>query len=265
MDRHEGELAERFGELVCRPAASIALDEVAFVVAQHADAEVDMSTEIARLDELAAAVSEPTLHGVLRLLFRDLGYRGNREDYYDTRNSLLHCVLARRTGIPITLSIVVIEVGRRLGVPLSGVGMPGHFLIRDKVDPNVFVDPFNAGALLDAGQCLQLFRQVNGAGAAFMPEYLDPVPHAAIIARLLANLRSIYAGRGELHSLCWVARLRARLPEADAAIWREYAMVAGKVGRLTEAAVAYERAATLDPARAESDQRDAASMRARLN
>ena len=125
----------RFTELVQTPEAEWALDEASFLIATHARPDLDLPAQLARLDELAAQAGEPTLDGLRRLLFRDLGFSGNEVDYYDPRNSFLDEVLDRRTGIPITLAVVMLEVGRRLGVPLAGVSMPGHFLVRDKVDP----------------------------------------------------------------------------------------------------------------------------------
>src|SRR5258706_13186235 len=140
--------AARFAALLAGPGEGLPLDEAALLIAAHADRSVDVEAQLGRLDRLAAAVPAPTLDGLRALLFRDLGFRGNRVDYYDPRNSLLHHVLDRRTGIPITLAVVMMEVGRRVGVPMWGVSMPGHFLVRDKVDTRVFVDPFDAGAVL---------------------------------------------------------------------------------------------------------------------
>ena len=133
----------------------------------------------------------------------------NTDDYYDPRNSFLNDVLERRVGIPITLAVLALEVGRRIGVPLAGVGMPGHFLLRDKVDRDVFIDPFDGGRLLDADGCRRLF---TGRGRARTPpgrtSYLEPVGNLSIISRILTNLRAIYEGRRDLVNLRWVMALR---------------------------------------------------------
>jgi regulator of sirC expression with transglutaminase-like and TPR domain len=204
----------RFTELVNGPEPSLPLDEAGLLIAAHAKPGLDIGAQLAKFDELAGQVREPTLDGLRRLLFRDLGFAGNEEDYYDPRNSYLDDVLERRTGLPITLAIVMMEVGRRLGVPLSGVSMPGHFLVRDKVDPEVFIDPFARGLVLDRRGCQLRFHGVHGVDAVFDPAFLEPVGRRAIIERVLANLEGIAAGRGERNMLTWVLRLRAAMPDA---------------------------------------------------
>jgi len=123
-------------------------------------------------------------------------------------------VLDRRVGIPISLSILALDVGWRIGVPLDGVGMPGHFLLRDRVDRTVFVDPFNGGRELDATGCRLLFRRSVGPDASWSDAYLVPVARRVVITRVLANLRNIYQQRGDRESLRWVLRLRCAFPDA---------------------------------------------------
>ena len=265
MHDRQAEQTERFTELVNLDDASIPLDEVALRVAAHAFAQLDVRQELARIDHLASKCSEPTLHGLVRLLFRDQGFAGNRGDYYDPRNSFLNEVLNRRLGIPLTLSLLLMEVGRRLGVPLDGVGMPGHFLVRDKVDPAVFVDAFGGGALLDSNGCERLFQSVQGAGRLLDPEFLVPIPRAAIASRLLSNLRAIYAQRRDTASLSWVTRLRTRLPDADDTVWREHATVMANAGHVADAIAAFEQAGRLAPQHSTNDRLAADRLRARLN
>jgi regulator of sirC expression with transglutaminase-like and TPR domain len=264
---HEGQAEQtaRFTELVSLDDASIPLDEVSLRVAAHALPHLDVGRELARIDRLASECSEPTLHGVLRLLFRDGGFTGNRADYYDPRNSFLNEVLNRRLGIPITLSVLTMEVGRRLGVPLAGVGMPGHFLVRDKVDPKVFVDAFSGGALLDERGCERLFQSIQGANRPLDPDFLAPIPRAAIVSRLLGNLRAIYARRRDNGSLLWVTRLRVVLPDADDTVWREHASVLANAGRISDAIEAFETASRLAPEAASNDQSAIERLRAQLN
>ena len=128
------DVTDRFAELVRGPESECRLDLGAMLIAAHARRDLDVDEQLTRLDKLAASCGEPTLDGLTRHLFQEEELQGDIEEYSHPRNSLLDSVLDRRRGIPITLSVVVLEVGRRLGVPLEGIGMPGHFLVRDKVD-----------------------------------------------------------------------------------------------------------------------------------
>jgi len=139
----------RFADLVALPDDEIPLDEAALLIAAQARPELDVGAELGRLDELAGGCGEATLDGLAQHLFTDLGFHGNTEHYQDPDNSYLDQVLERRVGIPIALSVVTMEVGRRLGVALDGVGMPGHFLVRHRADPATFLDPFDHGRRLD--------------------------------------------------------------------------------------------------------------------
>jgi regulator of sirC expression with transglutaminase-like and TPR domain len=257
----------RFSELVSGPEAMLALDEAGLLIAAHAHDGLDVGAQLARFDDLAAQVGEPTLDGLRRLLFRDLGFTGNEVDYYDPRNSYLDDVLDRRTGIPISLAVLMLEVGRRIGVPLSGVSMPGHFLVRDKVDPDVFVDPFAQGALLDRRGAELRFRAVHGPDARFDDAYLAPVGQRTIVDRQLANLETIANARGETFTLLWVLRLRATMPDADDGVRRRLAATLGAAGRPDEAAALFDRVAAGagDGAAARDAAQAARAMRARLN
>lgn len=254
----------RFSELARRSAGDFPLDEAVLLIAAYADPALDVAAELDRLDELASGC-DPTLEGWRRHLFVDLGFAGNAVDYYDPRNSFLHEVMRRRTGIPVSLSVIGMEVGRRLGVRLAGVGMPGHFLLRVEDDPSAFVDPFFGGRLLDADGCEQRFHELHGRGAPFDPSYLEPVAPKVIVVRMLANLEAIYTQRGDQPSLGWVKRLRLALAtESDADRRRLSALLAG-VGRFGEAAVHLEALADEVPEGAERLQAEARALRARLN
>ena len=209
---------DRFVELIQGEEDELPLGEAALLVATQANPSLDVAAYLDQLHDLASACPGPTLDLLVAHLFSKsgCGFGGNRDDYYDPRNSLLDQVLDRRVGIPITLSVLAMDVGRRIGVPLDGVGMPGHFLLRDRVDRRVFVDPFNGGRELDAADCQTLFRQSVGADSAWFDHYLDPVPRRAVMARLLANLRHVYQQRGDADSLLWVLRLRCAFPDATA-------------------------------------------------
>jgi regulator of sirC expression with transglutaminase-like and TPR domain len=238
------EATQRFEELLLRAEAEVPLDEAALVIAQHADRSIDLGTELARIDDLAAGCREPTLDGMVRHLFVDLGFRGNRQDYYDPRNSYLHEVVKRRLGIPITLSVLTIAVGRRIGAPVVGVSMPGHFLLRDKVDHAVFVDPFG-GRQLDRDGCIERFRAVHGDDAEFDDRFLQPVGTFAILARMLANLRAVALATGDRSALLWILRLRSSIPGVPVEERGELASALAATGSYHEAATELDALADL--------------------
>jgi regulator of sirC expression with transglutaminase-like and TPR domain len=255
----------RFAELLALPDTAIALDEACLLVAAHARPDLDQVAELSRLDELARACEAGELGSVRHELFEVRGFAGDRESYHDPRNSLLDQVLDRRRGLPITLSVVLIEVARRAGVDLVGVGMPGHFLARTAAG-TTFVDAFAGGEVLDERACEERFRSVHGADEPFDAAYLSPVGARQIVARVLANLRSVYGKRGDLANLAWVLRLRSLIPGVDPRELEHLAHVEAGLGRFRAAADAMERFGSRledDPARLAGEE--ASRLRARLN
>ncbi|HYZ83537.1 MAG TPA: transglutaminase-like domain-containing protein [Bryobacteraceae bacterium] len=126
-------------------------------------------------------------------LFDELGFQGNQDDYYNPANSCLNDVLTSRTGIPITLSLLYMEIARRLDRPVYGIGLPGHFIVLyDDGEFSTFIDPFNAGRLLGEDECFELSESITGQDLSNNPALLDPVGHRHIMQRMLNNLRAIY-------------------------------------------------------------------------
>jgi regulator of sirC expression with transglutaminase-like and TPR domain len=256
----------RFTELVQGPESELPLDRASLLIAAHAYPDLDVEGELARLDELAAGCPEATLEGWRRYLFEELRFTGNVDQYYDPANSFLNEVIRRRVGLPISLSVLAMEVGRRLGLQLVGVGMPGHFLLQDTASsPPVWVDPFSGGRLLDREACEERFHLVNGASTPFLESYLDPVGPRAILGRMLANLKAIYASRGNLEALAWVFALRLAVPGVPILERRDLALVLGSTGQFVQAAEALEELAESQPAQAPSLLAEAIALRARLN
>jgi len=254
---------QRFAELAGRPDPP--LDRAALAIAAGADPALDPSRWLAELDALADGVS--TLDGLLRRLFVEEGFAGNEADYYDPRNSLLPAVLTRRLGIPISLAVVTIEVGRRAGIALEGVGMPGHFLVRP-VGTQVHLDVFRGGAELGMAECEARFRAASGAGpdVPFGPHLLAATPPTAILVRMLENLRGIYRSRRRPADLEWVLRMRLALPGTGLADIVELASALGDQARWVDGArLLEEQAAGASPAGAQRLRTAARSLRANLN
>lgn len=229
---------EQFRALVAGGDPDAPLDVGCLLIAAHARPEADagavLAAGLADLDALAETCPGPTVDDLRRHLFGDLGFHGNRRRYDDPRNSYLDHVLAQRTGIPITLAVVMIEVGRRLGIPLDGVGMPGHFLVG--LGDGWFVDAFEGGRLLDAAGCRERFLELAGPGAPWSDELLAPVRPQAVLARVLANLRQLFAAAHDLHGLDWVLQLRLGIPGVPERERAERASVLSALGRYDEAA-----------------------------
>lgn len=217
---------ERFAAVLA--AGEPDLDEPMMLIAAAHRPGLDVVGELARLDDIAAACPTPTLDGLARHLFQGAGaFRGNAAQYDDPVNSLLDRVLDRRLGIPISLSVLAIEVGRRVGVELVGIGMPAHFLVRSAEPPPdggpAFLDPFHAGARLSAVDCQALFARLSGGGTPWDPRFLAPITHRAILIRVLTNLKLHHARAGDLQGLRTVMRLRACFDELEATERDEFA------------------------------------------
>ncbi|MFN0028919.1 MAG: SirB1 family protein [Acidimicrobiales bacterium] len=256
---------ERFTELVRGPEADLALDEAALLIAAHAHPDADPAASLAELDRLAQGVAGKDLSGLLQRIYGQEGFAGNREDYYNPENSYLDTVLQRRRGIPISLAVVTIEVGRRCGVELVGVGMPGHFLCATVGPEPMYIDAFEGGVLLDQLGVTQRFAAMTG-GQQLDPTLLGPLGPRAMLTRMLTNLGGIARQRKDHQLLQWVLQLRAVIPSRSLPERRDLASALVGSGRFDEAADVLEGLA--DDVGAPPDheiRRQARSLRARLN
>jgi regulator of sirC expression with transglutaminase-like and TPR domain len=190
------------------------LDVMALSLSKVFQPDLDLIGALAALDELAAGCPTPTRDGVMNHLFGSGMFTGDRADYHHWRNSLLDQVVDARRGMPITLTVVGIEVARRVGVPLTGVGMPGHFLVGDAEDPTWFADPFHGRTGLTGVDCREMLVQMGMS--RWSERFLDPVPNRLIIARILNNLKSSSERRGDRLRLALVMQARQVLPEFSA-------------------------------------------------
>jgi len=257
--------SEEFLALVAGPEGDIPLDGGCLLIAAHARPPGERATVVTRgraaLDELAGGCGGADLDAVLGHLFGTLGFAGNRAHYDDPRNSLLDEVIGRRTGIPITLSVVLIEVARRVGVALAPIGMPGHFIVG--AGDGRFVDAFDGGRVLDEGGCRRRFAELAGPGAPWSVDLLAPVGPRAVLSRVLANLRRVYGESGDLRALDWVLALRVAIPGVPPAERAERASVLSALGRYDEAAAELDRLAAAGGG--DELRSQAARLRARLN
>ncbi|MBK9127102.1 MAG: transglutaminase family protein [Phycisphaerales bacterium] len=222
----------------------IRLDCAALHLARDAFPDLNMTVPLRTLDDLAARVSDerPGLAANLRyealrkVLVGDFGLTGNRDQYYDPDNCYLNQVLARRVGMPLSLSIVWIEVARRLKWPVAGVGLPGHFVVRiDDPERLVIVDPFNDGRTLGLDECRRIVRQRFGRSVRFSRSLLAPVDARGILARLLRNLRNVYLAANELPRVACVIQRMAALEPGNGQHLQDMAAICCRLGDLRRA------------------------------
>ncbi len=192
-------IEEEFRTLLACREDHIDLERGAFLIARYAYPDLDERSYAHKLDEMAGVVrdrlghrasGEEAVKTLGRCLFTEEGFRGNTREYYEVDNSYLNRVIDRRTGVPISLSLVYLFVAKRLGLPVFGIGMPGHFLVKfESQSHTVFIDCFNAGALLTTQDCTRFLMQ---AGYGFDERYLEKSSPRAILIRSLRNLIPIY-------------------------------------------------------------------------
>ena len=243
------------------------LAEAALLVAAEHRPGLDIQVWLRQLDRWAEE-AKPTIgslrteleqaRGLISLVHEHLGFEGNAINYYDPGNSYLDMVLERRVGIPITLAIVYVALGRRLGLRMEGIGFPGHFLVSIGTRPQTIVDPFS-GKILTSRDCEERLASVLGPGAKLTSQHLAPATPREIVTRMLRNLKSIFleraaqpeiAGRpdgaADREALACCDRLLLLVPD-DPAELRDRGYVHGRLGNAFEACADLERALELAP------------------
>jgi len=201
----------RFAELVQGDPRAVPLDQCALAISAVLRSR-PTDDALAALDDLARRCPEATFPALRAHVFDDLGFVGDRTDYDNPRNSFLDVVLERRRGLPILLATVMIELGRRIGVPVVGVGMPMHFLVRSADDDAAFVDPFS-GQPLDREGARDRFETLARGQLAWDERHLVPTPARLMIVRMLTNLGASYERRHDRLGVALVAKMRAAIPE----------------------------------------------------
>lgn len=195
-----------FAKAISRDQGQIDIARAALLYARDAYPDLDVNSYLARLDDMAEKISlrlnqEHPIAAINDFLFDQLAFRGNEDHYFDPRNSFLNQVLDRRVGIPITLSVIYLELARRLGLPMHGIGLPGHFVVRYDGDQDVlYLDPFNKGKILTEEDCRRQVKTISGGRLAFDPSFLTPLSPRQILSRMLRNLKALYTAQGDFKS-----------------------------------------------------------------
>lgn len=209
--------AKRFKQIVAGPDEEINLAEAALLIASEEYRDLDVAAYLARIDEMAAKLKcrlrpdispSDTILSLNRYLFDELGFAGNAADYYDPRNSFLNEVLDRKRGIPLTLAVVYIEIGRRIGLPVQGVSFPAHFLVKCQLrEGAVVLDPYAKGVSLsldDLRQRVKGLRHGAEPPKSVVASMLAAASNKDILVRMLRNLKGIYSHHKE-----WLKALAA--------------------------------------------------------
>ena len=265
-------IAQTWQDVLDVPREQLNLAQAALVMAKDEYPQLDIAAYVERIDELAATLKKrlradispaDKLALLNHYLFEELDFAGNADDYYDPRNSYLNEVIDRKLGIPITLSVLYIEVGRRVGLPLIGVSFPGHFLVKCAVrDGSVVLDAYARGATLGIKDLQKRLRVLSG-GVDVAPEAVMRLLPAAqpreIVARMLRNLKAIHAERGDrTRALTQVNRIIDLYPDAADA-YRDRARLLEELECCRAALADFETYLRLDP-----QARDARAVREKI-
>ena len=257
------QIRRRFSELICSDDERINLAEAALLIAAEEYPRMDVGLYLERLDHFGdlareqAAEARDAMDIITALnttLFEQLGFRGNRESYYDPRNSYLNEVIDRRTGIPITITVVYIEVAKRIGFPIKGVGMPFHFIAKHPAESgDVFIDTFNGGRLLGAAGCDELITQMSGGKLELQAAHLEAVTNKQILTRMLSNLLGIYSPTDHRRALAAIERILLINPGSAPHI-RDRGLLLARSGERTQAIAELERYIELSPEAPDDDE-----------
>lgn len=269
-----------FEQLAAMPDECIEVAVGAALIARDTYASLDVDALIHRFNEMAAPLLSRGLHelaleqqadAVSSYVYEELGFRGNEQDYYDPRNTLLPDVLDRKLGIPITLALVYCEIARRCGVFARGISFPGHFLAR--IDSRrgagspIVVDPFYSGRRLDRAALAGLLQRTASESKLSIDDHLAPATPRAVLVRMLINLKWVYATRGDFaRALLALDRIITLTPDSIPAL-RERGMLAAKLGAVESARADLSRLLELVPqaADAASIARQLEELRARVS
>jgi regulator of sirC expression with transglutaminase-like and TPR domain len=258
MSREQADKARaRFAEIVSRSESEVNLAEAALLIAAEEYPRLDVALYLEKLERFGDRARErasgatsalEVIANINTALFDELGFQGNRDNSYDPRNSFLNEVIDRRTGIPITLSVVYIEVARQIGFAIHGIGLPGHFIV-GHFNPaeDLFIDVFNGGRLVSDNSLADLVAGMSGGKLSFNAAHVMPVTKKQIITRMLSNLLGIYTGSQDYgRAVATIERIRLLLPDSLAHL-RDYGYLLAQLGRTNKAIEQLEKYLKLNP------------------
>jgi len=259
LPEHQRDMLQK---MMQQPDEQISLARAALVVAAGEYPDLDPAKYIQRLDAMAAAIGERItgemdfMHVIERLnqyLFEEEGFVGNAQDYYDPRNSFLNDVMDRKTGIPITLSTVYLEIAERLKMPLVGVGLPGHFLVKHPYF-DILIDPYSKGRILSEEDCRQQMNDLMGDSVPFDKCYLEAVSKRHIIGRMLNNLRSIYMNARQFPKALLITEMALVIQPDAPHEWKHRAALLVHLHRYRDAIADLNHYLLLEPATEDADE-----------
>lgn len=254
---HPAVARQRFRELAAAPDEQIDLTEAALVIALEEYPALAVDEYLGRIDRWSEAIRqriegsrdvERIVEEINRFLFEQEGFHGDADDYFDPRNAFLNEVLDRHAGLPIALSVVYIEISRRLGVPMTGVSLPGRFLVKvSGAWGDLLLDPFDEGRVLSTFECQQIMNAVFGGGVQLREHHLRSVSRKAILGKMLAHLKSVYMSRHDLERAASSIDRLLILDDRDGYELRDRGVVAMELHRYDEAIEYLERYLALVP------------------
>jgi regulator of sirC expression with transglutaminase-like and TPR domain len=263
-------ISTRLADLIASYGDDVPLDQAAIAVAMEEDSKCDPAAVVDDLDTLTKATGHSPgvapgrgMGRIHEVLFRRFEFQGDRDNYHHIDNSLIHRVLGRRRGMPITLSLVYAEVARRLDIQLDGVGFPGHFVLRPRHSESaVFIDPFHQGRVLQEDQLWGLFQATYPEATITERAWqamLAPVSNVGFIARICRNLKASHAMRQDAAGVARASRLLLVLNEGPEQ-YRDLGLALSSLGETAEATDALATYLATVP-----EATDAAAMTARLS
>lgn len=270
--RSHAAIAEFFATLVGQQVEDEKIDLLcaALAIARLEYPALEIKPYLAKVDALAERVQrklaearadgsetdDDVIGALNEVLFEEEGLRGNADDYYDPRNSFVNDVLDRKVGIPITLALVYMEVARRVGFPLFGVGMPGHFLLKhyNTEGRQLVLDPFHHGQTLTLDDCQARLDQIYGGGLQLAPEMLGTITRRQMLVRMLSNLKTIYLSRRDLRRALPVVDLVLAIYPRSAEDVKQRAVLRFNLGQTRAALADFDDYLKMAPEASDADE-----------